>query len=236
MGWATLLWWAVRERVREPALRQCGRGQRPPGHPESPRVDWSPACSPACSLSLAAQLGKKVAVLDYVEPSPRGRPVLRVGAGISPEGPSPALWPGELESAGWRLTQAPPAPRHQVGPRRHLRECRLHPQEADAPGGAAGGHDPRRPPLRLARGPGPARLVRGSGGTRVLAAPGQPLHPHVWARLLVVSRGGWQRPPAPWVRPGPCCTQAWQVAGDLLRAPKSGAPGLAQGRPPPPPP
>uniref|UniRef100_A0A4W2E9B5 thioredoxin-disulfide reductase (NADPH) n=1 Tax=Bos indicus x Bos taurus TaxID=30522 RepID=A0A4W2E9B5_BOBOX len=30
-------------------------------------------------------------------------------------------------------------PRHQVGPWRHLRERRLHPQETDAPGGPAGG-------------------------------------------------------------------------------------------------
>lgn len=109
-----------------------------------------------------------------------------------------------------------------MGPWRHLRERRLHPQETDAPGGPAGGHDPRRSPLWLGRGPGPAQLVRGDGGTRVPAAPGQSLHPHVWARLLVVSPGGWQRLPALWVGPGPCCAhgaQARQVVGVCSRPP-----------------
>ena len=88
------------------------------------RGSWapkSPVCSLACSLSLAAQLGKKVAVLDYVEPSPRGRPALAAphapGAGgrHQSRGAEPGPLPGGVGSAGQRLTRAPPAPQAPGG-------------------------------------------------------------------------------------------------------------------------
>ena len=78
-----------------------------------------------------------------------------LGAGISPKGLSLAGCPVEWGQQGNGSPELPLPPRHQVGPRRNLRERWLHPQEADASGGAAGGHDPRRPPLWLGRGPGP---------------------------------------------------------------------------------
>ena len=88
------------------------------------RGSWaprSPACSLACSLSLAAQLGKKVAVLDYVEPSPRGRPALAAphapgaGGGHQSQGAEPGRLPGGVGSAGQWLTRAPPAPQAPGG-------------------------------------------------------------------------------------------------------------------------
>lgn len=81
------------------------------------RGSWapeSPACSLARSLSLAAQLGKKVAVLDYVEPSPRGRPALAAprapGAvdGHQSRGAEPSPLPGGVGVS--RATAHPSSP------------------------------------------------------------------------------------------------------------------------------
>lgn len=206
-------------RVRKPALRQCGRGQRPLEHPESPRVDWSPACS--CSLSLAAPSWGRRWPCWTTWSLPEGRPVLR-GGSISPGGQYLAERVGVSRVAAHPSS---PAPRHQVGLGTCVNVC--HPQKL-MPGGAAGGHRIRDAPTTA--GVAQARTTgEGQRGTRVPAArAAAPMYgPGFW-----LSPGGWQGPAPPWVGPGPCCTQAWRVrARSAQKTPKSGALALGTTHP-----